>query len=315
MSYFDRSNEVTVHGGQFTNVTGNNRKVAREGEGTTENTGKRAFPDSTRIRGWLHQLVEREPLPRSADSGHQDHQLGEPMLAHATSEQVQVACINCRTLEIPCITTDNPPENPCERCAKDRLTCTYVTPDEFVLRRSDSPQYSLPQYSFAPSRAPTYSFPPEYPSISPLRVSHTLYEVDHTPDQSSSSVPPPPVASSSQTTTSPQPVHRNPSAHEDIQTGSISVLNGASGQSAAGTFNESPVSTFVVYMPEKPSRADDPTAVRPEDVQFLENNVAAGGSATSIYRSIEAENWVEQNYDTVFSSPSDRLASVVRWPP
>jgi hypothetical protein len=53
------------------------------------------------ISGWLHQLVEREPLPRSADSGHQDHQLGDPMLARATSEQVQVACINCRTLEIP----------------------------------------------------------------------------------------------------------------------------------------------------------------------------------------------------------------------
>jgi hypothetical protein len=45
-------------------------------------------------------------------------------------------------------------------------------------------------------------------------------------------------------------------------------------------------------------RTNDSTAIRPEDVQFLENNVLAGGCATSIYRSVEAENWVEQNHDT-----------------
>ncbi|KAJ7231365.1 hypothetical protein C8J57DRAFT_182086 [Mycena rebaudengoi] len=51
-------------------------------------------------------------------------------------------------------------------------------------------------------------------------------------------------------------------------------------------------------MPDKLLENNDSTAVRPEDVLFLENHVASGGSATSIHSPIEAETWVEHNYDT-----------------
>ncbi|KAJ7263764.1 hypothetical protein C8J57DRAFT_1626017 [Mycena rebaudengoi] len=45
-------------------------------------------------------------------------------------------------------------------------------------------------------------------------------------------------------------------------------------------------------------RKNDSTAVRLEDVLLLENHIPSGGSATWIHTSIEAETWVEHNYDT-----------------
>jgi hypothetical protein len=45
-------------------------------------------------------------------------------------------------------------------------------------------------------------------------------------------------------------------------------------------------------------KTNDPTAVRPKDVHFLEDSIPNGGSVASIHRSSKAEDWVEQNYDT-----------------
>ncbi|KAJ7622263.1 hypothetical protein FB45DRAFT_1091051 [Roridomyces roridus] len=43
---------------------------------------------------------------------------------------------------------------------------------------------------------------------------------------------------------------------------------------------------------------NDPTAVRPNDVSFLENAAPDGRNSCDICRSVEAENWVEEHFDT-----------------
>ncbi|KAF7372799.1 putative nwd2 protein [Mycena sanguinolenta] len=61
--------------------------------------------------------------------------------------------------------------------------------------------------------------------------------------------------------------------------------------------SEPQISTFVVFMPDSVFHANDPTAVRREDADFLNEFVTDGGTCSSIHRSMEAQNWVEQNYD------------------
>ncbi|KAF7372714.1 NACHT domain-containing protein [Mycena sanguinolenta] len=62
--------------------------------------------------------------------------------------------------------------------------------------------------------------------------------------------------------------------------------------------SEPQISTFVVFMPDSALHANDPTAVCREDAKFLEEIVTDGGHFCSIHRSVEAENWVERNYDS-----------------
>ncbi|KAJ7026782.1 hypothetical protein C8F04DRAFT_1296110 [Mycena alexandri] len=38
-----------------------------------------------------------------------------------------IACTNCRKRKIRCLTPEEPPENPCERCVKRGLRCEYIT--------------------------------------------------------------------------------------------------------------------------------------------------------------------------------------------
>ncbi|KAF7342629.1 C6 finger domain [Mycena sanguinolenta] len=40
-----------------------------------------------------------------------------------------VACVNCRKRKLRCITTEQPPQNPCARCTKKSLFCEYVSID------------------------------------------------------------------------------------------------------------------------------------------------------------------------------------------
>ncbi|KAJ6448586.1 hypothetical protein C8R45DRAFT_1046037 [Mycena sanguinolenta] len=59
------------------------------------------------------------------------------------------------------------------------------------------------------------------------------------------------------------------------------------------------ISTFVVLMPESGYVANDPTAICLEDVNILEEYVTNGGNAHSTHRPVDAENWVELNYDSI----------------
>ncbi|KAJ6579233.1 hypothetical protein DFH09DRAFT_339250 [Mycena vulgaris] len=57
-----------------------------------------------------------------------------------------LACSNCRKRKIRCITTEQPPKNPCARCVKKHLPCEYVAAPE-------------PDYSSSTSASQTPEFP------------------------------------------------------------------------------------------------------------------------------------------------------------
>ncbi|KAJ4482675.1 hypothetical protein C8R41DRAFT_841075 [Lentinula lateritia] len=44
--------------------------------------------------------------------------------------RAQIACRNCRKRKIKCVTNEEPPHNPCERCQRKGLTCEYVAVGE-----------------------------------------------------------------------------------------------------------------------------------------------------------------------------------------
>ncbi|KAJ7624037.1 hypothetical protein DFH06DRAFT_1305206 [Mycena polygramma] len=44
-----------------------------------------------------------------------------------TRRRVIIACTNCRKRRVKCLTPEDPPLNPCERCVKKGLRCEYVT--------------------------------------------------------------------------------------------------------------------------------------------------------------------------------------------
>ncbi|KAJ7450982.1 hypothetical protein B0H11DRAFT_2076633 [Mycena galericulata] len=41
--------------------------------------------------------------------------------------RINVACVNCRRRKIKCVTAEEPPRRPCERCAKRGLSCEYLS--------------------------------------------------------------------------------------------------------------------------------------------------------------------------------------------
>ncbi|KAJ7225142.1 hypothetical protein B0H12DRAFT_1077879 [Mycena haematopus] len=44
-----------------------------------------------------------------------------------TRRRVIIACTHCRKRKIRCMTPEDPPQNPCDRCVKKGLKCEYVT--------------------------------------------------------------------------------------------------------------------------------------------------------------------------------------------
>ncbi|KAJ6537017.1 hypothetical protein B0H19DRAFT_380889 [Mycena capillaripes] len=59
------------------------------------------------------------------------------------------------------------------------------------------------------------------------------------------------------------------------------------------------ITTFMIYMPDAQLYTfNNPMAIRPEDIRFLEDHVPKGGSTCSTHTSAEAANWIEHNYDT-----------------
>ncbi|KAJ6457982.1 hypothetical protein C8R45DRAFT_1184122 [Mycena sanguinolenta] len=81
-----------------------------------------------------------------------------------------MACINCRKRKVKCVTTEQPPKNPCARCKKNGLTCQYVAAEN-----DDDNDY------------------PQFDSASPA---HGRANLLHPPTQSQYWVEPPMQASS-----------------------------------------------------------------------------------------------------------------------
>ncbi|KAF7351704.1 C6 finger domain [Mycena sanguinolenta] len=56
-----------------------------------------------------------------------------------------MACVNCRKRKMRCITTEQPPKNPCARCTKKGLPCEYVAADNDEDNQSPDPGFSTSQ--------------------------------------------------------------------------------------------------------------------------------------------------------------------------
>ncbi|KAJ7710460.1 hypothetical protein B0H17DRAFT_1123607 [Mycena rosella] len=75
-----------------------------------------------------------------------------------------LACSNCRKRKIKCITTEQPPRNPCARCTKKNLPCEYVGAAEPEYHSGERPQTpdadrgnSRTHFASAPRPTPMYS--------------------------------------------------------------------------------------------------------------------------------------------------------------
>ncbi|KAJ7129778.1 hypothetical protein C8R44DRAFT_732615 [Mycena epipterygia] len=60
--------------------------------------------------------------------------------------RAMIACTNCRKRKIKCVTSEEPPRNPCARCSKRSLTCEYVAVEigEEYSPTPESPAAPLP---------------------------------------------------------------------------------------------------------------------------------------------------------------------------
>ncbi|KAJ7068180.1 hypothetical protein C8F01DRAFT_594701 [Mycena amicta] len=60
--------------------------------------------------------------------------------------RAMIACTNCRRRKIKCVTTEEPPRHPCERCTKRDLPCEYVAvvEDDSKSPTPETPSSQLP---------------------------------------------------------------------------------------------------------------------------------------------------------------------------
>ncbi|KAJ6451223.1 hypothetical protein C8R47DRAFT_1084136 [Mycena vitilis] len=98
-----------------------------------------------------------------------------------------IACSSCRRRKIRCITTEQPPTNPCAYCTRKRLTCEYVAADgPFGRSRKGSPDLSVAdrpesRTDSSPSPSPPLWTPPVTPanfSPQPARTGSSLLHPD-----------------------------------------------------------------------------------------------------------------------------------------
>ncbi|KAJ7263081.1 hypothetical protein C8J57DRAFT_1470985 [Mycena rebaudengoi] len=56
----------------------------------------------------------------------------QALLFAVARRRAVIACSNCRKRKVRCVTSEKPPQNPCERCTRRRLACQYVTVAEDI---------------------------------------------------------------------------------------------------------------------------------------------------------------------------------------
>ncbi|KAJ7228754.1 hypothetical protein GGX14DRAFT_414810 [Mycena pura] len=87
--------------------------------------------------------------------------------------RAMIACTNCRRRKIKCVTSEEPPRNPCQRCTKRDLHCEYVavddppTPEDQFSRLPLASYHQPPVYPQPPNHPPTYPSNPEYAGYAP----------------------------------------------------------------------------------------------------------------------------------------------------
>ncbi|KAJ6509904.1 hypothetical protein C8R47DRAFT_771318 [Mycena vitilis] len=64
--------------------------------------------------------------------------------------RAMIACTNCRKRKIKCVTSEEPPRNPCARCTKRSLTCEYVAVDDDYATMPSTPEHPGSQLPYTP---------------------------------------------------------------------------------------------------------------------------------------------------------------------
>ncbi|KAJ7179904.1 hypothetical protein C8R43DRAFT_381464 [Mycena crocata] len=115
--------------------------------------------------------------------------------------RAMIACTNCRKRKIKCVTTEEPPRNPCARCTKRALSCEYVAVDEDSTPESPVSQLPSVPYPSPYNSGTAYSNPgvptgympsPSYPPYNgqwnpPPSQSHPSFSTPVYPTQNGAS--------------------------------------------------------------------------------------------------------------------------------
>ncbi|KIK65358.1 hypothetical protein GYMLUDRAFT_82608 [Collybiopsis luxurians FD-317 M1] len=97
--------------------------------------------------------------------------------------RAQIACRNCRKRKIKCVTNEEPPHNPCERCRRKGLTCEYVAvgePSPPSTPASEHPPIALNNQPYpygGGSSFPHYGVP--YTNSNQMPVGYSDYTVNN----------------------------------------------------------------------------------------------------------------------------------------
>ncbi|KAJ7771301.1 hypothetical protein DFH07DRAFT_953470 [Mycena maculata] len=70
--------------------------------------------------------------------------LHPPARSTAKRRRTIMACTNCRQRKVKCITTEQPPKDPCARCTRNQLTCEYVSmveQEEYLISATQTPEF------------------------------------------------------------------------------------------------------------------------------------------------------------------------------
>ncbi|KAF5393706.1 hypothetical protein D9757_000110 [Collybiopsis confluens] len=117
--------------------------------------------------------------------------------------RAQIACKNCRKRKIKCVTNEEPPHNPCERCRRKGLTCEYVAvgepsppstpasehPSNIITHDNPAYPYGAGGSTFSPyggAYANSSQLPTGYPGYSSVGQSSTPHQHSRFPSESQS---------------------------------------------------------------------------------------------------------------------------------
>ncbi|KAJ7283742.1 hypothetical protein C8J57DRAFT_1462714 [Mycena rebaudengoi] len=89
----------------------------------------------------------------------------QPSAVSTRRKRAMIACVHCRRRKIKCVTSEEPPRNPCARCTRRRLDCVYVAvvDDDYPLSSTSTPESPV-------SNLPASGYPqanPSYPRTMP----------------------------------------------------------------------------------------------------------------------------------------------------
>ncbi|KAJ7202262.1 hypothetical protein C8J57DRAFT_1410205 [Mycena rebaudengoi] len=69
----------------------------------------------------------------------------QPSAVLPRRKRAMIACVHCRRRKMKCVTSEEPPRNPCARCTRRHFDCVYVAVvgDDYPLSSTSTPESPL----------------------------------------------------------------------------------------------------------------------------------------------------------------------------